>query len=142
MIKIIYLLQIFSCFFMTGLIWLIQLVHYPAFRFISVENYADFQRFHTTVITFIVGPIMVVELATALSLFGAEKAGWMSTINLIGVALIWLATFFLSVPAHSKLASGFDLETINTLVKTNWIRTTLWTARSGLLSVLLFERMR
>ncbi len=44
------------------------------------------------------------------------------------VAVAWLATFTLSVPAHDKLqAGGLDGVVVGRLVATNWIRTVAWT---------------
>ena len=48
------------------------------------------------------------------------------------VLLIWGITAFVSVPAHQRLAQGFDLEAHTRLVQTNWIRTLAWTARGAL----------
>jgi hypothetical protein len=39
--------QIFSCFFMTGVIWLIQIVHYPAFALIDPNKFLEFHAMHS-----------------------------------------------------------------------------------------------
>jgi hypothetical protein len=41
-----------------------------------------------------------------------------------------LSTAVLQVPQHEKLAKGFDLEAHGRLVRSNWLRTTVWSARS------------
>lgn len=33
--------------FLCGLIWVIQLVHYPSFHFVEDSRFIDFQAFHT-----------------------------------------------------------------------------------------------
>ena len=44
------------------------------------------------------------------------------------VAVAWIATFALAVPAHDTLqANGLDGDVIRWLVATNWIRTVAWT---------------
>ena len=44
------------------------------------------------------------------------------------VAVAWVATFALAVPAHDKLqATGLDREVVARLVAMNWIRTVAWT---------------
>jgi uncharacterized membrane protein len=126
--------HILSCAFMTGLIWLIQLVHYPAFKYASQNDFLNFHTFHSQRISMIVMPVMVIELLTGALLF------WQSTqpiiiINMILLLLIWLSTFFLSVPLHNKLAQGFCDKTSSQLVLTNWPRTIFWTLRSLLLSI-------
>lgn len=137
MIKIIYLAHIFACFFMTGLIWLIQVIHYPSFRYINQEHFSTFHRLHTNRITFIVGPLMTLEFATGAYLFFQENMSLWSSINLAGILVIWLSTAFLSVPAHNKLALSYGDATLQRLISTNWIRTIMWTLRAILLVYLL-----
>jgi hypothetical protein len=129
----IVLAQIFSCFFMTGLIWLIQLVHYPSFRKIDHEKFIEFQKFHSNTITFIVGPMMLIEVGTGLYIFLRQELTPLNIFNFMALFLIWLATAFLSVPTHNKLSQGYNIKTINFLIKTNWLRTLLWTFRSLLI---------
>ena len=54
---------------MTGVIWVIQIVHYPSFHFIEKEFYTAFQKFHMNKISIIVIPIMLAELITGMMLF-------------------------------------------------------------------------
>ena len=54
---------------MTGVIWVIQIVHYPSFHFIEKELYTAFQKFHMNKISIIVMPIMLAELITGIMLF-------------------------------------------------------------------------
>ena len=140
---------------MTGLIWLIQLVHYPLFAEVGPANYKVYQQQHMRRITWIVLPVMLVELATgALLTYNAYTGelnlslttGVLSVVpegesffllNFVGIVLIWLSTVLLQVPAHKDLLAGFDLAAQRRLVYTNWIRTILWTIRSGALFCVL-----
>ena len=49
---------------MVGVIWVIQLVHYPSFHFIELKQYTTFQRFHMSRISYVVIPAMLTELFT------------------------------------------------------------------------------
>ena len=49
--------------------------------------------------------------------------------NLLLVVLVWAVTFFVQVPQHNALTSGFSTDKINHLVAGNWWRTWLWTIR-------------
>lgn len=118
---------------MTGLIWLIQLIHYPALRYVKKESFTAFHFFHTHRITFIVGPVMTIELGTAAYIFFQQNLNTWSAVNLMGALIIWASTAFLSVPAHNKLALGYNEKTLNFLIKSNWIRTITWTLRSFLI---------
>lgn len=122
-------IHIFSCFALFGLIWLIQLVHYPAYYYIDKSQFISYQKFHTHSITFLVGPLMIAEIATAIHLLiTMPNLGF--TVNLLSIGLIWLSTFFLSVPAHNQLGLGHSEKMIRKLILTNWIRTLIWSLRS------------
>ena len=57
-----------ATWYMTGVIWLIQLVHYPMFEYLDRTNFLRSHLFHTSAITFVVLPAMFLELAMAISL--------------------------------------------------------------------------
>ena len=134
----IFIIHIASTLFMTGLIWIIQLLHYPSYRYIQVEKFTDYQRFHTHRITYIVGPVMLSEVLSGIYLTVLNDWTTFYTLNFIGLCIIWLSTLFFSIPAHNKLNEGFNDKTISNLLKTNWIRTLTWTIRAILLLDLLF----
>jgi len=119
--------------FLTGLIWVIQLVHYPLMRQISPERFIAYQREHMARITWIVAPMMVLEAASAASLVFILQETLDRVLGWIGVALvvvIWASTAILQAPAHSRLAEdGYNAELIRRLVATNWIRTVAWSIR-------------
>ncbi|MAO65289.1 MAG: hypothetical protein CL666_09845 [Balneola sp.] len=139
--ELIFLTNTFTSFFMMGLIWLVQLVHYPSFRFVSEQNYLDFQNHHVHSIDKIVIPIMIIEITTSFALSWYEGFLSLNALGFLIVLMIWISTGLFSVPAHSKLESGKDLEAINKLVSTNWIRTILWTLKSGLSFYLLMKML-
>ena len=128
--------QFFSTFAMTGLIYLVQFVHYPLFDRVEASRFAQFERDHSNWITFIVLPLMLAELTSAAYLMLSRMGQPDRTLWAIGLGLVlmlWLSTFFLSVPQHTRLMDGFDPTAHRRLVVTNWPRTVLWTLRSGLL---------
>lgn len=137
-VQVLILSHLAACLMMTGLIWLVQLVHYPAFHFADKSRFCEFHSFHSKWVTVIVAPLMGLELVTALALCLQGGSIWIA--NLISVAALWGATALISVPLHNQLSSGYDSSTVQRLVRTNWIRTVLWTLRSaGLL--IAFSRM-
>ena len=134
--KYIFLANLAATLFMVGVIWVIQVVHYPLFRNVGVEEFTDYERWHSNLITLIVGPPMLLELATALLLLWQRPAAmpmWMAWIGLILIGMIWLSTAFLQVPQHTILSAGFNAEAHRLLVTSNWIRTVAWSMRGGLL---------
>lgn len=138
----IVLLHLFTTFALTGLIWTIQIVHYPFFHQIEPERFTDFLLHHGKRITPLVAPLMIAELAGAayLSTLGSEYFYW-HLAGLILVILIWLSTFLIQVPLHTSLLRKHDREKIRRLVGTNWIRTILWSLKSAIGLMLLFEML-
>jgi|AntRauTorcE11898_2_1112593.scaffolds.fasta_scaffold39683_1 hypothetical protein len=137
--ELIFLINTFASFFMTGLIWIVQLVHYPSFHHVSAGNFVAFQQHHVNSIDKIVIPVMVAEITTS---FGLAWIDGFTSLNAVGfyvVILIWAATGLFSVPAHSTLEDHKKEEAINRLVSTNWIRTILWTMKSGISLYLLYQ---
>ena len=120
---------------MVGVIWIVQLVHYPSFYFIEEKNFQEFSYFHQRNITYIVGPVMLIEFLSGLYLL--PKSEILFQVNMGLLVCIWLVTFFFSVKEHNHLISGKDLESIRRLVKTNWARTILWTIRLIILGVII-----
>ena len=134
-------LQIFAAFYMTGVIWLIQLIHYPAFGVIEAAAFPAFHRRHSNVMTLVVGPVMLVELGTAVWLARGFEAIWI--LNLASVVFAFVMTFAVSVPLHDQLGRiNADPAVCRRLVLTNWPRTMIWTLRSaGFLGFLLSGRL-
>lgn len=125
--------------YLTGLIWTVQLVHYPSFAQVAPEKFVVFHRQHSTRMGWIVMVPMVLELGLAAWLAWAGQAlGGAVWWSLALVLLIWVATFFISVPFHNRLAQGYNYIAIDGLVRTNWIRTLAWTVRLFLLGTLLW----
>ena len=142
--RALFLAQLVSTYGMVAVIVFVQLVHYPLFAQVGAEGFARYEALHTQRISWIVVPLMLVEAATALLLLGADVAFASRTERLVGlalVALVWGVTFFLSVPAHAKLAHGFEPEAHARLVSTNWLRTIGWCARGGLVTLWLHRAL-
>ena len=139
-LRLLLLLNFAAAAYLTGLIWTVQVVHYPSFGLVPQGAWAAFHAAHSRRMGQMVLVPMVVELGLALWLAGAGRAalpsgaGWWS---LALVLLIWAATFFISVPFHNRLAQGYDYIAIDGLIRTNWLRTLAWTARTGLLGWVL-----
>lgn len=123
--------------FMTGVIWVIQLVHYPLFDRVGDAQFAGYEASHVARITWVVGPPMLAEAFTALALLSSPMPrvpGWVPWVGAALLAVVWLSTAVWQVPQHDVLARGFDRDAYETLVRTNAVRTAAWTARAALLT--------
>ena len=116
--------------FMTGVIWFVQVVHYPLFARTGAAGFADYERDHARRTGWVVGPAMTLELLLALAL--AARGGAAAWAGLALLAMIWLSTALVQVPLHRRLQGGFDAAVHRRLVRTNWLRTAAWTLRAAL----------
>jgi hypothetical protein len=121
-----------------GLIWMVQLVHYPSFRY--VPDFTEFHPHHTGSIGLLVGPLMVAELALATWFVFRSGFVWVWIGPLLLVGAIWLLTFLWAVPLHNSLANHRDPRTIESLIQANWPRTVLWTIKAVWVSLLFLLR--
>lgn len=131
--EITFLLATLTTTLMTGLIWFVQVVHYPLFNQVGAESFVNYEEKHTFRTGLVVVPIMLTELGTTVALwfFRPEFVSLSATHWLIGLTfLIWLSTFMLQVPQHTKLIRQFEESSYHKLVKTNWIRTIGWTIKT------------
>ncbi len=114
---------------LVGLIWTIQMVHYPLFAQVGPEHFVAYHRRHTREITLVVGPLMLAELVTAaLLVLEGNRDPWLLA-SLPLLALIWISMGFVQIPLHNTLTTGFDAHAHRRLVTTNWWRTAAWSAR-------------
>ena len=126
---LLFFLNVISAFLLTGVIWTIQIVHYPSFHYIDKMSFTNFHHFHERRISIIVMPLMLIELTTSTALYINNMSSIVFALNLLIVVLIWCSTFFVQVPIHSILSQKKDKKLIEKLVNTNWIRTFLWSMR-------------
>lgn len=113
--------------FMVGVIWFVQVVHYPLMRSQSASYCSE----HVRRTGWLLPPVMLVEMATAFIL-AFQIASWPYLAGVASLAAIWLSTWFVQVPCHHRLVIAFDADTHRRLVTTNWIRTVLWSIRGAL----------
>jgi hypothetical protein len=127
------LVHAFATTALAGLIWTIQVVHYPLFSDVGTAEFAKFHHDHSFRITWIVGPLMAVEGIATLWLLARRPVG-VSPVLTWGAAVVLgvvhLATVSLSVPAHNSLSQGFTRSAYMRLVNTNWVRTIGWSTRA------------
>jgi uncharacterized membrane protein len=142
--KLLLLIHVFSTVFMVGLIWFVQVVHYPLFANVGNEQFKTYEELHQRLTTWVVGPAMLIELATAVMLlkYLPEDSQTLAWIGVGLVAVLWLSTALLSVPAHNSLTVEYSTAAYQKLVSTNWIRTVAWTVRGILVLILTYRCMR
>jgi hypothetical protein len=142
-LKILLLLNLVSTLSMVGLIWFVQIVHYPMFRDVGREGFILYMRNHQRLTTWVVAPLMLTEALSAVGLiyWPPPSISLLWLWGAMGLVVInWLSTAFLQVPRHGLLAAeGFSERIHHGLVLTNWLRTTCWTLRGFVVSGIAWQ---
>lgn len=109
------------------LIWLVQLLIYPSFKFYSAENLLKWHKKYTLGISLIVIPLMLGQLLLGIIQL-TSKTNSYTIISMVLITIVWCITFIKFVPIHNNIATGkSNNEVFHKLVKLNWFRTILWT---------------
>ena len=128
---------------MVGLIWFVQLVHYPLFNYVGSEEFRIFHENHKIFITPLVGIVMIVELATSGIILFKPPDGfrnWTTIVGIILLGVIWFSTALVQIQYHNMLSSKFDENILLILIKTNWIRTICWSIR-GIIILIMLDKL-
>jgi hypothetical protein len=109
------------------LIWAVQLLVYPSFKYLSSSALLRWHRTYTPAITVIVMPLMVSQVVLhVLRLYG--DFSWAHGLLMVMVLSTWITTFIIFVPLHNTISSNdASPKTLDKLIAYNWVRTALWT---------------
>jgi hypothetical protein len=132
----------FATIALAGLIWFVQVVHYPLMARVGSEEFSAYASEHVRRTTLVVAPLMLAELAAAswLALWPpVPQVIWATTVGFLLLIVVWLSTAVLQVPCHRQLERGLDPLRVRRLVTTNWVRTLAWTARAASALYLVVE---
>ena len=130
----------FTTLYMCGLIWFVQVVHYPLHGFVGIDGFIRYQTEHVRRTGWVVMGPMLLEVVTAVLLVINIPLGAHYSLPIVGLLLLvkaWVGTAFLSVPAHRQLERGFSQAAHGRLVHTNWVRTFAWTVRAPIALAIL-----
>lgn len=111
------------------LIWLVQLVIYPGFKYYNIQDLSRWHKKYTGRITIVVLPLMFSQLILSVYFVITNLWTWYAIIYFILVLSTWVTTFTIFVPLHQKI----DVDHVNPkliyvekLIKYNWWRTAIW----------------
>ncbi|MEO1128855.1 MAG: hypothetical protein AAFX05_04005 [Planctomycetota bacterium] len=142
MSDLLLIIHAFATMVMVGVIWTVQLVHYPLFALVGREGFERYQRAHMHRITLIVGPAMLTEAITTVWLVVLppdDVDGLLAWIGLALLSVLWLSTATVQGPTHQRLSQGYEDRLVRRLVLSNWVRTVAWSARGVIALLLLAE---
>lgn len=132
--RLVFLAHLGSSLYMVGLIWFVQVVHYPLFAGVGSREFPAYEKRHRALTGWVVVPPMLVEGATAVLLVWFRPYGvpdWTVWSGLALLSVSWLSTAFLQVPCHLLLSNVFSPNVQQRLVSTNWLRTAAWSLHGG-----------
>lgn len=135
-------LTVLSTFWMLTIIWFVQIVHYPLFRYVGEEDFSDYHDLHEWWTSWLVGPPMFIEVSGSFYLYLNPPFLESSVLWFVGFLLVLVpltSTAFIQVPQHSALREGYDKKMIQNLVRWNWIRTVAWSMRGGIFLYFLVQ---
>jgi hypothetical protein len=129
---------------MMGVIWFVQIVHYPLFALVGNDRSIEYARDNQRRTSLVVGPPMAAEGIASIWLFVDPPDGLsrvLPTVSGLLLAVVLLSTVLVQVPRHARLAEERDGASIAgvvaSLVAGNWIRTIGWSARCVIAAVMV-----
>lgn len=144
-VPLVFLAHLASSLVMVGLIWFVQVVHYPLFAKVDRASFTAYEQRHTALTTWVVAPPMLIEGATAVTLFWFRPPSVEASSVWIGIGLllvVWSSTALIQVPCHHVLSHNFDSKVHQRLVWTNWLRTVAWSLRGLLVLYMAWSVLR
>jgi hypothetical protein len=120
--------------YMTGVIWVVQVVLYPSFALVGEADWAAYHTAHSRRITPVVAPAMLAHPLVALALL-AERPGVLAAVNLALAGGLLLVTATVFARLHARLTRS----TVDRLVRRNAPRAVAWTANTGVALALLLS---
>ncbi|WP_031428166.1 hypothetical protein [Flavimarina sp. Hel_I_48] len=120
------LLRLLFDFGMLVLIWLVQVIIYPSFRYYSKRNLKRWHKKYMQVSAILIAPQMLGQLIiTVLQCYDDQNS--YTTMSLIILIILWAHTFYQFVPLHNAIKTAEKTSEITLkLVNYNWWRTILW----------------
>lgn len=144
------ILFLLVCLFFTlynvGVIWVLQLNHYPLYAKVGQREFRDYLTAHNgRILLPIVLPGIAAFISSLLLAWQQPVAipSWSVWLVIALNAAILLSTIFVQGKAHNQLArDGYSEVLIQKIIATNWLRTVAWTINGLLLlwmSVMVIE---
>lgn len=121
---------------LAGLIWVVQLVVYPAFRIAGpTAAWPAYHRQHNAAMVAVVALPWTAQGLTVAALLVRQPGPLVLLASALAATTV-VVTVAVSVPLHARLGRAYDDQLALRLIRTNWARTAAWTAAAGVAAVL------
>ena len=116
---------------LAAVLWMVQLVVYPAFRWIEPARFVQWHEGYTGAVSWVVAPLILLQTGgVAARYWFLEAPDTLWLLELVCTVVAWAVTGFVSVPIHGRLQRDLPAEqrlaAMQQLVRTNWLRTLCW----------------
>jgi hypothetical protein len=134
------LLNVAAVLFMSGNIWVRQIVYYPLYAFVGVEAFPAYQRENARRVERIIQPAHAAMALSSVLLLFVRPARVPLAWAALGVVLqvVAAAATVYEVPRQLRLARGFDSHIHHELLAGNWARTVAITIHGALVLWMLW----
>jgi hypothetical protein len=134
------LLHAASTWFLVGLIWTVQVVHYPLFALVGGDRFRTYAAAHRRRISAVLAaPWATQGITTVLLVWHRPAPAPLIVAAAVLTAVPVVVTVTVSIAAHTQLDAGFDAGAHRRLVSTNRIRTGAWTLHGVVAAALVVE---
>jgi hypothetical protein len=132
------LICLFFSLYGVGMIWFLQLNHYPLYASVGPDAFREYVVAHNRrlLLPVILPSLLAFLSSVALALCHAtEIPDWSVWLVIAMNAVIAVSTVLVQGPAHAVLArGGYSASIVRKVLATNWLRTAAWTANGALLT--------
>jgi hypothetical protein len=138
------LINLLSTVLIAGIMWFVQLVHYPLFNAIPARNLINYGYYHTRKISGIIKPLFIVDFTTLLLLLillGSNLSTNLMMVNIVIFIITVILTQIVFIPIHQKLSKSPNSQTISQLIRLNWIRTLIWSLKVVFMLIIIYETL-
>jgi hypothetical protein len=133
--SVLVLAHLVSTLVLVGIIWTVQIVHYPLMALVGEDRFVAYESAHSPRMAAVVMLPWTVQGITTLGLLLVRPVGvpgWLIGAAAAAALVPVLVTVTASIPAHVRLGSGFDETMHRRLVRTNWLRTVAWSVHAAI----------
>jgi len=138
------LINLLSTILIAGILWFVQLVHYPLFNEIPAKNFINYGYYHSRKVSGIIKPLFIVDFTTLillLILLGSNLSTNLMIVNVTIFIITIVLTQIIFIPIHQKLSKSPNSQTISQLIRLNWIRTLIWSLKVVFMLIIIYETL-
>lgn len=123
------ILQLIATTAMFGIVLFVHAVQYPMLNKVPVGVREEFEREYVSRTGLVIMPLMLIEAVAATLILLIDPIQELARSGAVVLAAIWLITFFISVPCHSRLSREWSTTTHRILMWSNLARCIGWGTR-------------